>query len=78
MPYRFVETITLPESAIGSLDDAPTGSVYAEPSDARDVQLGPMTHLRIDAPLARGGMGEVHRGFDTALRRPVAAKLLRA
>lgn len=77
MPYGFVETITLPNETVSELEDASTGSVYA--GQVRDVavQIGPMAHLRLDAPLARGGMGEVHKGFDLALKRPVAAKLLR-
>src|SRR5262245_13732250 len=35
-------------------------------------------HVRIEALLGRGAMGEVYRGFDTALERPVALKAIRA
>lgn len=35
-----------------------------------------LAHFRIDRPLGRGGMGEVYRGWDTALERPVAIKVL--
>lgn len=35
-----------------------------------------LAHFRIDAPLGQGGMGAVYRGWDTALERPVAIKVL--
>src|SRR6187431_850476 len=34
-------------------------------------------HYRVDGRIGSGGMGEVFRGFDTRLNRPVALKLLR-
>lgn len=39
-----------------------------KPGDA----LGP---YRVDAPIGKGGMGEVYRGTDTRLGRPVAIKV---
>ena len=35
-------------------------------------------HVHIEALLGRGAMGEVYRGFDAALERPVALKSIRA
>ncbi len=48
-----------------------------DPSTAREhklVEIGPYV---IEAEIGRGGMGVVYRGFDRALRRPVAIKMLR-
>ena len=37
-----------------------------------------LAHFRIDERIASGGMGDVYRGFDTSLQRPVAIKTIRA
>ncbi|MEC7519714.1 MAG: protein kinase [Myxococcota bacterium] len=60
---------------------AETARSDSEPSraEAPDALLGrTLAHFRIDAPLGRGGMGAVYRGWDTALERPVAIKVLTA
>ncbi len=36
-----------------------------------------LRHFRVDRRIAEGGMGEVYRGFDTSLGRPVAIKVVR-
>jgi len=46
--------------------ELPTQTVFTP-----GMQLGP---YRIEAPLGVGGMGEVFRGLDTRLGRPVAIK----
>ena len=35
-------------------------------------------HIKIGQPIGSGGMGEVYRGFDEVLERPVAIKAIRA
>ena len=35
-------------------------------------------HVRVDGPLAEGGMGAVYAGFDEKLQRPVALKAIRS
>jgi serine/threonine protein kinase len=35
-------------------------------------------HVRVDGPLAEGGMGAVYMGFDEKLQRPVALKAIRS
>ncbi len=44
-------------------------------SDARAVVAG---RYRLEGRIAAGGMGEVWKGTDAVLGRPVAVKLLRA
>ncbi len=36
-----------------------------------------LAHFRIDARIASGGMGDVYKGFDLSLKRPVAIKTIR-
>lgn len=54
--------LTLPSEALAPVEDAP---------------LAPQPHVRLDAELARGGMGVVVEAWDGALHRPLAAKHLR-
>ena len=59
-----------------SMAHGPTTTAPTPPGDA--PQAPPDTpRYRFEAFLARGGMGEVWRGFDTLLARAVALKVLR-
>ncbi len=59
-------------------DTHASGASGPRPASGRpDPRVGTqLAHFRIDAPLGRGGMGTVYRGWDTALERPVAVKVL--
>ncbi len=46
-----------------------------EPNGAMPGAIGP---YRVDARIGRGGMGEIYRGYDTRLDRPVALKHVKA
>jgi eukaryotic-like serine/threonine-protein kinase len=64
------------------VSDTPTGPVQpsGSPDSSRDDSqrfADDARRYRLDSRIATGGMGEVWRGTDTALDRPVAIKLLK-
>ena len=67
MPSPDPPTITLPDDAVTDLVEDP-GLLDG---------VGEARHLALGAALGEGGMGAVVQGEDTALDRPIAAKMLR-
>ncbi|WP_292679583.1 serine/threonine-protein kinase, partial [Nocardioides sp.] len=61
------------------MSDTPTGPVHPAGGPPDDAQrfADDARRYRLDSRIATGGMGEVWRGTDTALDRPVAIKLLK-
>ena len=61
-----------------SEDFLATSAVAVDEQHQAESMIGQtIGRIRIDALLARGGMGEVYQGFDVLLEREVAVKLVR-
>ncbi|HVO29087.1 MAG TPA: hypothetical protein VMV18_00025, partial [bacterium] len=65
---------TVPPPSSGAA--APAAGATITPSGVPARRIGVRGRYRLDAELARGGMGVVWRAFDTVLERPVAVKEL--
>lgn len=74
------EKLRAVELAVGQAwaDHAPGSETIISPVSpaSRTSRIGPGARYRIEAELARGGMGVVYRGHDGVLDRPVALKQL--
>ena len=68
------EIETIPAGSPGSESFEQRG-VYPQSDSLVGQRIG---HVRVEAILGRGGMGEVFRGFDETLERPVAIKKIHA
>ena len=55
--------------------DSPSGP---SPPASRGLPFTRLGHYRIDRRIGRGGMGDVYLGYEEALQRPVAIKVLPA
>src|SRR6187455_2088242 len=51
-------------------------ALLAAPAERRDLAGRSLGPYRLDALIGAGAMGEVYRGWDTRLQRPVAVKAL--
>jgi len=64
----------IPATVVGGKPASIPGSTQLAEESLEGRQL---RHFRVDRRIAEGGMGEVYRGFDTSLQRPVAIKVVR-
>ena len=77
---RKVELLLTQDPSKSSALDRPAWAGAAGLTDSTVVLITPGTQLgpyQIEGPIAAGGMGEVFRGVDTRLGRPVAVKTSR-
>jgi len=71
-----IDALTLDVVDAASRRHTATTQVIARPDRRAAVQTIGNGRYRIDRPIGSGGMGVVHAGTDTLLRRPVALKQL--
>ncbi len=67
-------------SMIGAVGDTPARGrrPASEPPAAADLPFDRLGHFQIVGRIGAGGMGDVYRGYDESLDRPVAVKVLPA
>ena len=67
----------VPPTVVGGKPASIPSSPASAPGAEGSLEGRQLRHFRIDRRIAEGGMGEVYRGFDTSLQRPVAIKVIR-